>query len=86
MKQGMLLFAKTYENTRTIWYNFPVEDAFWCDEKCAIVADWVTRDPIWLPDFSGVSLGEFINNYPLGQVDELLLQRRLYKCLRIILM
>ena len=64
MKQGMLLFAKTYENTRTIWYNFPVEDVFWCDEKCAIVADWVTRDPIWLPDFSGVSLSDFINNYP----------------------
>lgn len=60
----MLLFAKTYENTKTIWYDFPVEDVFWCDEKNAIVADWVTRDPIWLSDFSSVSLSEFINNYP----------------------
>lgn len=60
----MLLFSKTYENIKTIWYNFPVEDVFWCNEKFAIVADWVTRDPVWLPDLSVVNINEFINNYP----------------------
>ena len=60
----MLLFAKTYENTKFHWPKFPIEDAFWSDEGCAIVADWVTRDPIWISDFSKSNLNEFINKYP----------------------
>lgn len=60
----MLLYKNTFENTKTIGFNFPIEDQFYADENRAIVADGITRDPIGMSDFSKFSEKELAKNYP----------------------
>ena len=60
----MLIYKNTFENIKTIGLDFPIEDQFYADELCAIVADGITRDPIGLPDFSVVSEQEVVRKYP----------------------
>ena len=60
----MLIYKNTFENIKTIGLDFPIEDQFYADELCAIVADGITRDPIGLPDFSVVSEQEAVRKYP----------------------
>ena len=42
----MLIYKNTFDNVKTIGFNFPVEDQYYADETTAIVADGITRDPI----------------------------------------
>ena len=60
----MLIYKNTFENIKTIGLDFPIEDQFYADELCAIVADGITRDPIGLPGFSVVSEQEAVRKYP----------------------
>lgn len=60
----MLLYAKTYENTKTINQNFPIEDAFYAEDNLAVVADGITRDPIGIADFKEASFQKFLDCYP----------------------
>ena len=54
----MLLYKGTFENIKTVGYNFPVEDQYYANDNEAIVADGVTRDPIGKKDFSKYSTKE----------------------------
>ena len=60
----MLLYKKTFENIKTMNCNFPVEDQFYADEKQAIVADGITRDPINVFDLATCSFDEMLKKYP----------------------
>ncbi len=60
----MILYEKTFENIKTLNFNFPIEDQFYAYKNEAIVADGVTRDPIGISDFSSVSPKELLEKYP----------------------
>ena len=60
----MLIYKNTFDNVKTIGFNFPVEDQYYADETTAIVADGITRDPIGITDFSSASSKQFVEKYP----------------------
>ncbi|MBP3635889.1 MAG: hypothetical protein J6J17_05530 [Bacilli bacterium] len=60
----MFIYKNTFENTKTINCNFPIEDQCYVSENEAIVADGITRDPIGVSDLSSCSPKEFLNKYP----------------------
>lgn len=60
----MVIYKKTFENTKTLNMDFPIEDQYYASEKEAIVADGITRDPIGISDFSSVSFEELLKRYP----------------------
>lgn len=60
----MLIYKNTFDNVKTIGFNFPVEDQYYADETTAIVADGITRDPIGIADFSSASSKQFVEKYP----------------------
>lgn len=60
----MLHYAKTYENTKTINQDFPIEDAFYATDDLVVVADGITRDPVGISDFKEVSFQDFLDCYP----------------------
>ena len=67
----MLLYKGTFENIKTVGYNFPVEDQYYANDNEAIVADGVTRDPIGKKDFSKYSKKELLESYPSPSGGEL---------------
>ena len=90
----MLIYNNTFENIKTIYKNFPIEDQYYAKENEAIIADGITRDPIGINDFSKCTEKEFIEKYPRPSGAELaakeicntfsktkgLLKERLIKC------
>ena len=60
----MLVYKNTFDNIKTIGFNFPVEDQYFASDREAIVADGITRDPIGISDFSKYSNKEFLEKYP----------------------
>ena len=60
----MLIYHNTFEDTRTIDSNWPVEDQYYADDYEAIVADGITRDPIGVSDLSLHSFSELLERYP----------------------
>lgn len=60
----MLVYKNTFDNTKTLNCNFPIEDQFYASENEAIVADGITRDPIGISDLSTCSVQEFLKKYP----------------------
>ena len=60
----MLLYKNTFENIKTINCDFPVEDQFYANEKEAIVADGITRDPIGVFNLTDYSFAEMVEKYP----------------------
>lgn len=60
----MLIYKNTFDNVKTIGFNFPVEDQYYADETTAIVADGITRDPIGITDFSSATPKQFVEKYP----------------------
>lgn len=60
----MFIYKNTFENTKTINIDFPVEDQFYVSGDEAIVADGITRDPIGISDLANCSPEEFIDKYP----------------------
>ena len=60
----MILYKNTFDNIKTIGYDFPIEDSYYCQNNFAIVADGITRDPIGINDFNSISFEERIANYP----------------------
>lgn len=67
----MLVYKNTFDNIKTIGFNFPIEDQFYANNTEAIVADGITRDPIGISDFSKCSGEDFIKNYPRPSGGEL---------------
>jgi len=67
----MIIYKKTFENTKRANCNFPVEDQFYVGDYEAIIADGITRDPIGISDFSTCSSQEFIDKYPKPSGSEL---------------
>ena len=60
----MLIYKNTFDNIKTIGFNFPVEDQYYAAETTAIVADGITRDPIGITDFSSATPKQFVEKYP----------------------
>ena len=60
----MLLYKNTFENIKTMNCDFPIEDQFYADDKEAIVADGITRDPIGIVDLATCSFEEMLEKYP----------------------
>ena len=60
----MLIYKNTFENIKTIGLNFPVEDQYYANDREAIVADGITRDPIGISDFSKHTNIDMIKQYP----------------------
>lgn len=60
----MVLYKNTFENTKTLNCNFPIEDQYYTSDNEAIIADGITRDPIGIKDFSKHSFQEFLDKYP----------------------
>ncbi len=60
----MLVYKNTFDNIKTLNYNFPAEDQFYASENEAIVADGITRDPIGISNFSTCSQSELLKKYP----------------------
>lgn len=62
----MIIYKNTFDNIKTINYNFPVEDQFYVNDNGTevIVADGITRDPIGSSDLSTYSEDEFFKSYP----------------------
>lgn len=61
---NMLVYKNTFDNTKTLNFNFPIEDQFYASETEAIVADGITRDPIGINDLSTCSPKDFLERYP----------------------
>lgn len=60
----MIIYAKTFENNKTINCDFPIEDQFYAIDELAVVADGITRDPVGINDLSKISFEEMIKLYP----------------------
>lgn len=60
----MLIYHNTFEDTRTVNSNYPVEDQYYASDYEAIVADGITRDPIGVSDLSLQSFSEMLKKYP----------------------
>lgn len=60
----MLIYKNTFDNVKTVGYNFPTEDQYYANDNEALVADGITRDPIGISDFSRCSGKEFLEKYP----------------------
>lgn len=60
----MLLYKNTFENIKTVNFDFPIEDQFYALENEAIVVDGITRDPIGSSELSVYSQKDFLNKYP----------------------
>lgn len=60
----MLIYKNTFDNIKTMGFDFPVEDSYYASENEAIIADGITRDPIGISDFSSCSPLEFLKKYP----------------------
>ena len=67
----MLIYQNTFENTKTLNYNFPMEDQFYATDKEAIVADGITRDPVGISDLNSISFSEMLEKYPRPSGGEL---------------
>ena len=67
----MLIYQNTFENTKTLNCNFPIEDQFYATDKEAIVADGITRDPVGISDLNSISFTEMLNLYPRPSGGEL---------------
>lgn len=59
----MLLYKKTFDNIKTMNFDFPIEDQYYSSLNEAIVADGITRDPIGIPVLT-CSEKEGIKKYP----------------------
>lgn len=71
----MLIYKNTFENIKTIGYNFPVEDQYYASDNEAIVADGITRDPTNILDLSTCSFSELLDKYPRPSGAELAAKR-----------
>ena len=60
----MLIYKNTFDNIKTMGFNFPVEDQYYANDNEAIVADGITRDPIGISDFSKCTAKDFLDKYP----------------------
>lgn len=60
----MLIYKNTFDNIKTIGFNFPIEDQYYADDNEAIVADGITRDPVGISDFSKFTKEEMLKHYP----------------------
>ena len=60
----MILYNKTFDNIKTIGFNFPIEDAYFCKGNFAVVADGITRDFTGYKNTRGVSPLELATHYP----------------------
>lgn len=60
----MLIYKNTFDNVKTIGFEFPIEDQFYASETEAIVADGITRDPIGISNLSTCSPKDFLERYP----------------------
>ena len=60
----MILYKNTFDNIKTVGYDFPIEDSYFCKNNLAVVADGITRDPIGIKDFNLISFEDRINHYP----------------------
>lgn len=67
----MIIYKKTFENTKRANCNFPVEDQFYTTDSEAIIADGITRDPIGISDFSTCTYQEITDKYPKPSGSEL---------------
>lgn len=67
----MLIYQNTFENTKTLNCNFPIEDQFYATDKEAIVADGITRDPVGISDLNSISFTEILNLFPRPSGGEL---------------
>lgn len=67
----MVIYKKTFENTKTSNCNFPIEDQIYTNDCEAIVADGITRDPIGVDDLSTYSYDEMLKRYPRPSGGEL---------------
>lgn len=67
----MLLYKNTFENIKTRNCNFPVEDKFYANDKTAIIADGITRDPVGIEDLTSCSFDEMLKKYPRPSGGEL---------------
>lgn len=60
----MIIYKNTFENSKTLNCNFPIEDQYYAKDNIAVVADGITRDPIGISDLSKVSFDEIKKMYP----------------------
>ena len=60
----MILYKNTFGNIKTIGYDFPIEDSYYCKNNFAVVADGITRDPNGIKNFDSVLFEEKTANYP----------------------
>ena len=60
----MILYSKTFDNIKTIGFNFPIEDAYFCKDNFAVVADGITRDFTGIKNTREVSPLELVTHYP----------------------
>lgn len=67
----MLIYQNTFENTKTLNCNFPVEDQCYATDEEAIVADGITRDPVGISDLNSISFTEMLKLYPRPSGGEL---------------
>ena len=67
----MLIYQNTFENTKTLNCNFPIEDQCYATDEEAIVADGITRDPVGISDLNSISFTEMLNLYPRPSGGEL---------------
>ena len=67
----MLIYQNTFENTKTLNCNFPIEDQFYATDKEAIVADGITRDPVEISDLNSITFTEMLKLYPRPSGGEL---------------
>ena len=67
----MLIYQNTFENTKTLNCNFPIEDQCYATDEEAIVADGITRDPVGISDLNSISFTETLKLYPRPSGGEL---------------
>lgn len=67
----MLIYQNTFENTKTLNCNFPIEDQCYATDEEAIVADGITRDPVGISDLNSISFTEMLKLYPRPSGGEL---------------
>ena len=60
----MILYKNTFDNIKTIGYDFPIEDSYYYQNNFVVVTDGITRDPVGIRDFNSISFEERIANYP----------------------
>ena len=60
----MIIYKNTFENIKTVNYDFPIEDSYYAKGNLGVVADGITRDSIGIKNLNSVSFEERIMKYP----------------------